>query len=322
MLKFRKNLLQAKSVFGIKKIMSSRFAGALAAKLKIPAVALQHHAAHAAACLGENNWLKPALALCLDGSGLGPDGSIWGGEALLVDLGKPAWQRVGSLAPFPLPGGESAIRQPWRLALGLRWQLGDLPVQPTKKELTLLEMLNKGLNCPTTSSCGRLFDAVASQLGLCDEISYEGQAAIRLEKAALEWLAGNPGKELPDYGAIPINQNGIGRLDTQAFFLKTLRLQAQNLPPGAIAAAFHHAISRNLAMLASQLAGQHNLTHVALTGGVMQNSLLLRLLSRYLRDSGLEPLTHEQAPPGDGGISLGQVIWGRRLVEAGELKTD
>ena len=174
--------------------LSTRYAEARAARDGLPLWRLQHHAAHAASVLAENGHYGPALALCLDGTGLGDDGTVWGGELLFMKLARPQWRRLGRLAPFALPGGDAAVRQPWRIALALRaqcasrepptsWPAPWLPEQQPAAT-AIEEMLRRNLNCPLTSSCGRLFDAVAAQLGLCLATSYEGQAAIRLEDAA------------------------------------------------------------------------------------------------------------------------------------------
>lgn len=299
--------------------LSSQFAQRLAAQLQIPAHGLQHHAAHASACLAENGKYGPSLALCLDGSGAGTDGTIWGGEILLLNLGLAQWQRLGCFSPLPLPGGEIAIREPWRIATALAWQTGQLPKVTSKKELAVGEILKKNLNCPQTSSCGRLFDAMASLLDLCHVISYEGQAAMLLEKAALAWLKNNSESRLPDFGAIPILAGELARIDTQAIFCRASQLCAQNLDSGGIAATFHYVLAGQLTSLAALLAERHGLKDVALTGGVMQNSLLARLLSENLRKAGLCPLPHKQVPPGDGGIALGQAVWGRQLAINGKL---
>ena len=183
--------------------LSTRHATELARREGLPLWHLQHHAAHAASVLTEHGHTGPALALTLDGTGLGTDKSIWGGELLFMELDAPRWQRLGRLAPFRLPGGEAAIREPWRIALGLALQSGlapealtgiwadcaddgdDVRRAPQAMAVTAVsEMWRRGLNCPPTSSAGRLFDAVSAALGLCTHITYEGQAAIRLEDAA------------------------------------------------------------------------------------------------------------------------------------------
>lgn len=183
--------------------LSTRHAMELARREGLPLWHLQHHAAHAASVLTEHGHTGPALALTLDGTGLGTDKSIWGGELLFMELDAPRWQRLGRLAPFRLPGGEAAIREPWRIALGLALQSGlapealtgiwadcaddgdDVRRAPQAMAVTAVsEMWRRGLNCPPTSSAGRLFDAVSAALGLCTHITYEGQAAIRLEDAA------------------------------------------------------------------------------------------------------------------------------------------
>lgn len=299
--------------------MSSHYARNLAELWQVPAMPLQHHAAHAAACLAENGHYDTALALCLDGSGLGTDGTIWGGELLKISLQDANWSRVGSLSAFPLPGGELAIREPCRIATALAWQAGIAPASLSKPEATIIEMLQKNLNCPKTSSCGRLFDAIASLLGLCQKITYEGQAAMRLEKAALTWLANNSLNKLPEVCNIPIIMETVPTLDATRLFYAISELREQKLDNGHIAAVFHYILARELARLAQQIAKQRRIKHIALTGGVMQNILLQKYLSGFLREYSLIPLVHKQTPPGDGGVSLGQTVFGRQLVLTGNL---
>lgn len=286
--------------------MSSHFALSLAADRGIPAFALQHHVAHAAACLAENACFEPALAICLDGTGLGTDGSIWGGEVLWLDLSRPEWRRMGGLSGFILPGGDAAIRQPWRIAASL----GRGRKKPEERDRKIYEMLEKGINCVPCSSAGRLFDGVAAFLGLCDEITYEGQAAIRLEKCAAGWLAQNGAPQ----SATPVLAEKHGKLflDSEALF-RLLDPQA----PGKSAAAFHYAFARGFAALAVNMADKEGVKKVALSGGVMHNAIIAAILPRYLSEAGLEPLRHRLTPPGDGGISYGQAVWGRQLIAAG-----
>ena len=319
---------------------SSQWARQRAERESLPLFRLQHHAAHAAAVLAEHGRLEPALALCLDGTGLGDDGTIWGGELLLMELDAPRWQRLGHLAPFALPGGEAAIRQPWRLALALRHQLerddvppvwqDDAPLPAWEQDSLLRqarpqarsgapiirELLARQVNCPATSSCGRLFDAVSAELGCCLVTSYEGQAAIRLERLARLAPALPPlppdeadGLLLPADAAHPLPQ-----LDSAALFARVLD-DVPRLGAPAAALRFHERLALALALLTAHAARQTACRHVGLSGGCLQNLLLADLLRTALQRHGLVPLLHGELPPGDGGLSLGQAVWGRQLLQ-------
>ena len=308
---------------------SSRRAGERARREHLPLYRLQHHAAHAAAILAEHGMTGPALALCLDGTGLGTDGSIWGGELLFMDLGAPEWRRLGRLAPFALPGGEAAIREPWRIArslaraAGLEWTPQAAPegeAQPSPRALAAVgALLERGLNSPLTSSCGRLFDAVAAALGLCLAITYEGQAAIRLESAAQAWLAAHGGA-MPAPWAVPLREteDGLLELDGAALFAAALRARADGRDVGEIAARFHASLAAGFAEMAGRAAEKLGLGTVGLSGGSLQNLILARWLKAGLEARGLAPLSHTQVPPGDGGLALGQAVWGARMLAQGK----
>lgn len=326
---------------------SSRWARDRARAEGLPLLPLQHHAAHAAAVLAEHGRLDGALALCLDGTGLGTDGSIWGGELLVMELGAVRWERRGQLSPFALPGGEAAIREPWRLALALRELLGQeglpaswdeagrpavaawgadaLPAaarRSARQQAPLLrEMLRRGVNCPLTSSCGRLFDAVSAELGICLTTSYEGQAAIRLETLARRQDARplDAGEDTVD--ALlrpPLDDGATWQLDAASLFALAQRDAARY---GAATAAlrFHERLALGLARLAARLAAMTGFRTVALAGGCLQNLLLARLLVRALRAWELHPLLPRELPPGDGGLSLGQAAWGLCAWRSGRL---
>ncbi|MDR1776516.1 MAG: carbamoyltransferase HypF [Desulfovibrio sp.] len=305
--------------------LASRYAHERAAADGLPLWELQHHAAHAAAVLAENGWHEPALALCLDGAGLGDDGLIWGGELILMDIGGAFWRRVGSLSPFPLPGGEAAIREPWRCAAALRAQCGssdaDFPGaasrtgERTRAERAVREMLAANVNCPLTSSCGRLFDAVSAQLGLCQTTSYEGQAAVRLEAAAVRRPTGC--LDAPRWDVQPGERDGLLVLDCARLFADVLEAQRAGDCVEDIAARFHVSLAWGFAEMAYLAASRLNVRKVGLSGGVMQNGIMAALLPRCLKSFGLEPLTHHELPPGDGGLSLGQAVWGRALLRNG-----
>jgi hydrogenase maturation protein HypF len=245
-------------------------------------VGVQHHHAHAAACLAEHGVTDPALALVFDGTGYGSDGTLWGGELLRCDLA--AFERVAHLDPVPLPGGEAAIREPWRVAAACLAQCG-VEVPWERWGLVRNALL---VNAPASSGMGRLFDAVAAVLGVRDTVTYEGQAAIELEQLAgttpaepLEWAFGDGARLVADcHGA---------RLDGR--------------DPAEIAAAFHETIA---AAAAGACAAAERGGTVVLSGGSFQNLRLLASTRRRLEQHGFRVLSHRLVPPNDGGISFGQ----------------
>lgn len=308
---------------------SSRRAEERARREGLPLIRLQHHAAHAAAVLAEHGFWQAALALCLDGTGLGTDGSIWGGELLFMDLGAPSWRRLGRLKPFALPGGEAAILEPWRIARGLALETGldwKPQVAPAGEALpkplavsAVDALLERRLNSPATSSCGRLFDAVAAALGLCLNITYEGQAAIRLESAARAWLDRHEGK-MPPAWDIPLRQaeGDLWELDGAALFARVLRAHGSGMEASEAAARFHASLACGFADMAARARAELGLDRVGLSGGSFQNLILSSWLPKELAAHGLAPLAHAQVPPGDGGLALGQAVWGARLLARGK----
>lgn len=292
--------------------ISSRIAEELGQKNNLPVYTLQHHAAHAASVLGEHGHFEPALALCLDGLGLGEDGGIWGGELLLMDLGNAHWRRMGRLAPFRLPGGDAAAREPWRIARAMQKDRSKEPPWARGENIAAIdEMLARNVNCPLTSSCGRLFDAVAAALGLCSRISYEGQAAIRLEKEASKWFAANEsGAPCLWKGLVLDGEGSFVEIDSHCIFAHVEENLKSRPDIPFLAASFHWSLAHALVEMAAMQAKRLNLHEVALSGGVMQNNVMLKLLPKFLRAMGLQPLLPIHLPPGDGGISFGQAVWG------------
>lgn len=278
---------------------------------------LQHHAAHAAALCAANGVCEPALVFCLDGSGLGDDGAIWGGELILMNGQDGEWKRVGSFMPFVLAGGDAAIREPWRVARSLAIACG-LAEAPSSAEFAALdEMLRRGINCIQTSSCGRLFDAVSSRLGLCDKISYEGQAALRLESCATRWLES---KAMPDFPEItPIGDEGMPLFDVEELFRQVVVWQEEGVDKGEIAVKFHGSLARSIAGMLHEAAEKYRVGNIGLSGGVMQNMLFSRLVMRELHKFSLAPLPFGAIPVGDGGLSLGQAWFGQRLRANGKI---
>jgi hydrogenase maturation protein HypF len=246
-------------------------------------VPVQHHHAHAAACLAEHGEPGPALALVFDGTGYGTDGTLWGGELLRCDL--EGFERLAHLAPVPLPGGEAAIREPWRIAAACLERVGE-PVPWERWELVRHSL---AVNAPLSSGMGRLFDAVAAVLSVRETVTYEGQAAIELEQLAgstpaepLEWAFG----------------------DGPALVAACRQALLEGRERAWIAAAFHETVAVAAAVACVEAGGSDT---VVLSGGSFQNLRLLASTRRRLEGHGLRVLTHRLVPPNDGGISYGQL---------------
>ena len=274
-------------------------------------IGVQHHHAHLAACLAENGVAGPALGVTWDGAGYGLDGTTWGGEFLLGDAAD--FTRVAHLRPFRLPGGDAAAKGPRRVALALLWELygeaalemddlAPIRVLPPSERLVLGQMLRRGLSAPLTTSSGRLFDGVASLVGLHQSVSFEGQAAMALEYAA----------EASEEGAYPIFLVSSSSpsfpsapllLDWQPLIEALVQDLRTGVPAGVLAGRFHNGLAAAIVAVA-QAIGQ---PRVALTGGCFQNRLLLERTASRLRQAGFDVLLHRHVPPNDGGISLGQV---------------
>jgi len=277
-----------------------------------PVARLQHHVAHIYSVLAEHRLMEPVLGLALDGAGLGEDGTLWGGECLLVDPTRLTHARLAHFSPIRLPGGDAAVREPWRTAQACLFALGQAepagrpwPWLATRDSQAALvgRMLQKGLNCPVATSCGRLFDAVAAMLGLCQTIDYEGQAAIVLEH--IQDLSETRPYDCPvDMSATP------ARLDTLALFAQVAVAAGRREPAGRISRRFHLGLVRGLAALSGALAAATGIRHVALGGGAMQNRTLAALLPAALREMRLAPLCNQSVPANDGCISLGQAAYG------------
>lgn len=279
----------------------------LAQELELPTVAVQHHHAHVAACMAEHGIAGPVLGIAFDGAGLGDDDAIWGGEALLVD--RTGYCRVGHLDYVPLPGGDAAARQPWRMAASHlhaafggdpgSWPMNPLP-EPGAWSL-LGPMLERGLGSPDTSSVGRLFDAVAAILGIRAVSRYEGQAAMELEAHA---DPAAPRRYAFDIASV----DGSLVVDPRPVVASIARDAAAGEDPARVAGAFHRALADVVRGIAGRVRDDHGVETVALTGGVFQNATLTRLCVRGLQEDGLHALIHRQVPCNDGGLSLGQAV--------------
>jgi hydrogenase maturation protein HypF len=280
---------------------STRHAERLAAGWDIPLVRVQHHHAHVGACMAEHQLEGPVLGLAWDGTGYGPDGTVWGGEALECDAAD--FRRVAHLRTFCLPGGDQAVREPRRSGLGLLFEIlaGEAAELArdwfTQPELaTLMKLLGRSFRCPRTSSMGRLFDAVAVSCGLPAKISFEGQAAMALEFAAdREERAAYP---------LPLSDTTPLEADWEPLIRAVQSDRDAGETVARISARFHNA----LADLAVAIAQRWGGAGVVLTGGCFQNALLTERVEARLLESDFKVYTHREVPPGDGGIALGQ-LW-------------
>jgi hydrogenase maturation protein HypF len=282
-------------------------------------VPIQHHHAHLAACLADNGWRPddgPVIGVSLDGTGYGADGHIWGGEWLVGDY--RSYRRAAHLEYLPLPGGDAATRNPWRIAYSYMYTLlGEapsfvVPEDASKAEVALLrQQIDKRLNCPLTSSMGRLFDAVSALLGVRAQASYEAQAAIELEMTATGQIADS---QIP----IPRSPTGKGyafQIETAgaSYIIRLRELFAAltgametGVPLQEMAMSFHETVARMTVDVCERIAGDTGLRTAALSGGCFQNRLLLSLTVPALQEAGFQVLHHRQVPCNDGGLSLGQ----------------
>lgn len=284
-----------------------------ARKSSEPVLSVQHHYAHVLACMVENQITAPVLGIAWDGSGYGPDQTIWGGEFLRV--GPRGYERVAHIRAFRLPGGERAVKQPRRSALGVLFEiLGNAaftldcpPVEAFSDEErnVLRSMLNRNVNAPVTSSVGRLFDAVASLSGIRQLCHFEGQAAMELEFAA------TPGALNGSYHFEVLQSSGRFVLDWEPM-VRTI-LEAHE-PPAIVAIKFHN----TLAKMAVAIAERIGEPKVALSGGCFQNRLLTETIAGELRNAGFHVYWHQRIPPNDGCISLGQVVAAARELASRE----
>jgi hydrogenase maturation protein HypF len=259
---------------------------------------VQHHHAHLAACLAEHGERGPAVGAIYDGTGYGSDGTVWGGELLVGGL--DGFERAGHLWPVRLPGGERAVRGPWRMACAWLNEIGlaEQPMPGVEPDAwrAVAHMVRTGVGAPVTTSAGRLFDAVAALCGVRSHVSYEGQAAVELEAAC----------DVREQGAYPMPVGHDLVLDARETVAAVARDVAAGTAPAVVGMRFHRALALATAEACSAAAEARGLTLVALSGGVFQNRLLLELTRDALERSGLGVLVPECLPPNDGAVSYGQ----------------
>jgi len=285
---------------------------------ELPTIGVQHHHAHAVSCMAEHGLAGPVIALTLDGNGYGPDHTVWGGEVLLAEY--HTFERLAHLSTVAMPGGDAAIREPWRMAFSHLYQAFG----PEYKELNLQmlhdhsdktdvirQMIDKSINSPLTSSCGRLFDSVAALLGFRYIASFEGQAAAELEMLLV------PGDH--DTGSYPFE---IQKSDANPWLLpvqpiiKSIVFDIlKNSAPQQISRRFHNTLAALFTRVCQEIRNEKNISEVVLSGGVFQNLYLHQQLKTNLETLSFSVYSHEQLPTNDGGISLGQALAGRAIYE-------
>lgn len=300
---------------------STRLALQFAADYCIPAIAVQHHHAHIAAVCAAHGERHSILGLALDGTGLGMDGSAWGGELLQVKGAH--FQRLGHLKTLALPGGDKAAREPWRMAASVLFAAGRGVEIPTRfasqpSAAMVLQQLQRGLNCPTTSSMGRVFDAAAGLLGLCSVMTFEAEAAILLEQVATAWIDEH-GWPQPLNGSWQISQETTGLVLNLQPLLLTMAAWSMDKSIGEAAAAFHASLISALASWVALAAQQTGLDKVALAGGCFFNRLLSSRLPVVLASQDLQGLMLKNLHPGDTSIALGQAWVAALLIEESNI---
>jgi hydrogenase maturation protein HypF len=279
--------------------------------------------------MAENGVSEPVIGVALDGTGYGLDGRIWGGEVLVADL--RGFRRAAHLEYLPLPGGDAAIHNPCRIAVAyLHTLLGSVPDLPFLSQMgpdevkTVVQMCGRHINAPLTSSCGRLFDAVAALCGVRGRATYEAQAAIELEMQSstggdpYNYVVDPTGQavEWGDVAALPRVSSREVRL--APMFVALVEDVVAQEPVADIGGRFHATVASMVTDLCQRISQETGLRRVALSGGCFQNRLLLAETVRRLRETGLEPLLHRQVPCNDGGVSLGQAVIGHHMLERDE----
>jgi len=284
-----------------------------ALSLGLPAVGVQHHHAHVAGVAAEHGIDGPFIGVALDGTGYGPDGTIWGGEVLLATLG--GFDRLARLSHMPMPGGAAAVKRPARMAIGALAAAGllghpgaeSLRSRLTEgEESTLLRMIERGVNSPLTSSMGRLFDAMAAICGVRDDAGYEGQAAIELEAVADSSAQGTY--------RFSITPGEPAIIESAPVLEAALDDIVRGVPASTVSTRFHRAVAAAIVDQCSMASASSGTRVVALSGGVLMNRLVMDGAFSGLIDAGLQPITHVRLPVNDGGVSFGQAVvaWARR----------
>ncbi|MBW1839927.1 MAG: carbamoyltransferase HypF, partial [Deltaproteobacteria bacterium] len=283
---------------------------------KLPVIEIQHHHAHIASCLAENGINEKVLGVALDGTGYATDGEIWGGEFLVVDYA--SFKRIAHLAYLPLPGGEQAIRKPWRMTLSYlatflesKFEALDLEVltrRTIKEKEIVLKQIRAQFNSPLTSSMGRLFDAVSALLAICEKSTYEGQAAMELE-----WAMNGETDEY--YPFLYQQEEECYSINPSPLMRGILSDLKEDKHLGYLSTKFHNSIITMIVKVCCSLRDQWKLNRVALSGGCFQNTYLLFKSITGLTGAGFDVLFHQKVPPNDGGLALGQALIANEILK-------
>ncbi len=310
---------------------SAAVARAWAAERGLPVMTVQHHHAHVASLMAEHGLThERVIGVAFDGTGYGTDGTIWGGEVLVADY--HGFERVAHLAPTQLPGGDSAVRHPARVALaqlhaaGVAWEDAPDGVQRAinaESRRVLTQQLDRGFGCVTTSSMGRLLDAASALCGGPATVSYEGQAAVEFEAMAWSAMRHDPSRDRTGgyVFAIAAAEGRPMTFDAAPVLRRIIGDLRRGVDRGLIAMRMHSAIADAIVRVAVRVRDRHQLDLVGLTGGVFQNVLLLTLARERLHAAGFRVLTHRRVPPNDGGIALGQAMIAATMIAATKIST-
>lgn len=302
----------------------------LAEGYNIPIIRVQHHYAHIVSCMAENDRMEPVIGVSFDGTGYGTDHTIWGGELLLADA--CGFERAGHIAPFVQIGGDLSAKEGWRIAVSMlygRYQNEEktlaaatvLGLCAETDAKVLMRMYDRGMNAVTSTSAGRLFDAVSAVLGICIHSTFEGEASTALQFAAEAYEKQAPEEKSPLWKK-QTNPIVSENSDTEHLVLPTDQLfdwivdeRQQGMEVTALAYAFHEALAQMIKDACISLRSRTGRNTVALSGGVFQNLLLLKLCRTKLTESGFEVLIHHLVPPNDGGLALGQAVVARNIIQ-------
>jgi hydrogenase maturation protein HypF len=281
-------------------------------------VSVQHHHAHLASVMAENGTDEPSIGIILDGTGYGTDGTIWGGEVLVGNAA--SFKRVAWLVPTPMPGGEAAIKEPWRMAISyLKDAFGEelrnlnLPLFKSISATSIATaeaMIGRNVNCPVTSSCGRLFDGVASLLGIKQSVTFEAQAAMELEA-----ISGRPSRG-DVYPEVPGLDGSVSAIDFRPLIRQIVADVGNGTSTATIGARFHATLAEMFISRATHIRGDCGVNRVALSGGVYQNQLFFEYIVGRLAEEKFEVLTHRRVPTNDGGLAFGQLAVAHAQLQA------
>ncbi len=300
----------------------------VAEELGYPVLKVQHHYAHILSCMTENDCQEPVIGVAFDGTGYGTDGTVWGGEILLADYEN--FTRAGSIAPFLQIGGDISAKEGWRIAVSMIYEytkdrerawkimekLGLCSEQESKVQFT---MADRKLNAVVSTSVGRLFDAVSAILGFRRQSSFEGEASMALEFAAEAYEQYNLQKQKGNQDHLLYKEDGRLILNTQMLVQKITEAKLQGADSGRLAYLFHQTLAEQITAACMEARNVSGRQKVALSGGVFQNRLLLRLTEERLMEEGFEVLRHRMVPPNDGGIAIGQAAYGMYQLQNGRV---